>query len=268
LGACLKQLADLLKGEQHDDDAVANYHEAQQLQRQLLAAHPTVRKHRLDLAATCVNLGNLCGRRAQPAAAATAFEEVIQLFPEASRATLGSQAKSLLETAYTGRAFARESQGDLEGMVRDCETAITLASTVRARKLRVAFANVLAADRQLDRALALADPLLKDADLDGPSAFELSLHYARSAAAAIEQKTAAQEKERAALVDRRIDQAIDLLQRANKGRYFADPSNRKKLHEPPFVPLLSGNAVFRQLIQGVEKAPTATPAAGSGAANR
>ncbi|HEV3191026.1 MAG TPA: hypothetical protein VGY54_11040, partial [Polyangiaceae bacterium] len=219
-------------------------------------------------ASTCVNLGNLCGRRAQPSPAAAAFEEVIQLFPEASRATLGSPAKSLLETAYTGRAFARESQGDLDGMVRDCETAITLASTARARKLRVAFANVLAADKQPDRALAMVDPLLKDRNLDGPSAFELSLLYVSSAAAAKQQNGAAHEKERAALVDRQIEQAIKLLQRANEGRYFADRSNRKKLHDPPFVPLLTGNAAFQKLLQAVEKVPSEVPAAGPAAATR
>jgi serine/threonine protein kinase/tetratricopeptide (TPR) repeat protein len=268
LGACLKQLADLLKAEQHDDEAVAAYHDAQGSQRKLVAAHPDVIKHRIDLASTCVNLGNLCGRRAQPSSAAPAFEEVIQLFPEASRATLGSHAKSLLETAYTGRAFARESQGDLDGMVRDCETAITLASTARARKLRVAFANVLAADNQPDRALAMVDPLLKDRDLDGPSAFELSLLYVSSAATAKQQNAAGHEKERAALVDRQIEQAIKLLQRANEGRYFADPSNRKKLHDPPFVPLLTGNAAFQKLLQAVEKVPSEVPAARPAAATR
>ena len=71
-----------------------------------------------------------------------------------------------------------------------------------------------------------------------------------------------------ALVDRRIEQAIKLLQRANEGRYFADPSNRKKLHDPPFVPLLTGNAAFQELLQAVEKVPSEVPSAGPAAATR
>jgi eukaryotic-like serine/threonine-protein kinase len=267
LGAGLKLLGDLLKSTQRDDEAVAAYHEAQELQRQLLTAHPSVMKHRIDLAMTCINLGNLCGRRAQPAAETAAFEEVMQLFPESNRSTLGSQAKSFLETAYTGRGFARESQGDLDGMVRDFETAISLAPPGRARLLRVKCATFLSADGQFDRALAMVDPLLQDANLNGASAFELAVLYVGSAAADKEQKPRAQAQERAARVERRIGQVIGLLERANQSRYFADPSNRKKLHESPFVPLLSGNAAFQKLLRSVEKQPAPTPAAEPATAN-
>jgi eukaryotic-like serine/threonine-protein kinase len=267
LGTCLKQLADLLKSSRRDDEAVAAYHDAQQLQRQLVAAYPTVIKHRVDLAMTCVNLGNLHRRRAQAAAAAAAFEEIVRLFPETSRARLNSQEKWLLETAYTGRAFARESQGDPDGMVRAGETAMSLAPAPRARKLRVVFANALWADQRNDRALAMADPLLKDADLEGELAFELSLLYVSSAAAAEEQPAPAREKERTALIERRIEQAMSLLQRAFEGHYFADSSNRKKLHHAPFVPLLSGNAAFQKLLQAAEKEPSAARTPGSAAAD-
>jgi tetratricopeptide (TPR) repeat protein len=260
LGVGLKLRGDLLKATQRHDEAVAAYHEAQRLQQQLVTAHPTVLKHRIDLASTCVNLGNLCGRRGQATAASSAFDEVIQLFPETSRATLPEQAKSLVETAYSGRAFARESQGDLDGMVRDCETAITLASVPRARKLRLAFANVLAADKKTDRAFALANPLLKDVtDLDGQSAFELALLYVGSADTAKSSKTTPQGQAGAALVSRSIELGIELgislLQRANELHFFADASNRKKLHSAPFVPLLSGNAAFQKLLLAVDKEP-------------
>jgi serine/threonine protein kinase/tetratricopeptide (TPR) repeat protein len=255
LGVGLKLRGDLLKAAQRNDDAVAAYHEAQQLQRHLVSAHPAVIKHRMDLAMTCINLGNLCGRQGQAAAAASAFEEVLQLFPESSRASLGSQARSFVGTAYTGRAFARESRGDLDGMARDFEAAIALAPPARARMLRLKCTTFLSADGQKDRALAMADPLLKDADLDGPSAFELALLYLGSAnPAKVEQGAGpAQETARTALVLRRIEQAISLLQRAKEAHFFADPSNRKKLHGAPFVPLLSGNATFQKLLLAVEK---------------
>jgi hypothetical protein len=113
----------------------------------------------------------------------------------------------------------------------------------------------LSADKQNDRALAMADPLLKDADLDGPSSFELAVLYIGSAAAADEQKMPAQKQDRAPLVSRRIEQGVRLLQRANEAHFFADPSSRKKLHSAPFVPLLSANAAFQKLLLTVEKKP-------------
>ena len=263
LGIGLKVLGDLLKGAERDDQAASAYHEAQQVQRQLVAAYSNVTKHRVDLAMTCINLGNLCGRRGQWADAAAAFEEVIRLFPEASRATLGPQAKSLLETAYTGRAFARESGGDLDGMANDFEMAISLAPPARARMLRLRCATFLSADGRDDRALAIADPLVNDAALDGETAFELAVLYAnsvdpaKSSAAAKNSGGAAPSGERAARVKRNIARAVSLLERAYKANYFADPSNRKKLQSAPFVPLLSGNTAFQKLLEATEKGPPA-----------
>ena len=48
-----------------NDEAVTAYREAQQLQRRLVADHPTVLNHRRNLAATCINLGNLQNRNGQ-----------------------------------------------------------------------------------------------------------------------------------------------------------------------------------------------------------
>ncbi len=69
LGACLKQLGDLFKSEGRSDEAVTAYREAQQLQRRLVADHSTVLHHRRNLAATCINLGNLQNRNGQSALA-------------------------------------------------------------------------------------------------------------------------------------------------------------------------------------------------------
>jgi eukaryotic-like serine/threonine-protein kinase len=255
LGACLKQLADLFKSENRNDEAVAAYQNAQQLQRRLIAAHPTVLQHRLDLASTCINLGNLRNRLAQSSLAVAAFEETIQLFPAASRSTLDSGARSLLDKAYTGRGLARKSQGDLSGMSGDFEQAITFASPDRARILRLKCANALFGAGQIDRAVAAAEPLATDAGLSGHSAFDLAVLYMRAADAA-QAQTSIPAKDRAALVDRRVELGLKLLQRAFAAGYFAVPSNRNKLRTPPFVPLLSTNAAYRKLLEAADKGPS------------
>jgi serine/threonine protein kinase len=263
LGACFKQLADLLKADQRDDQAVAAYHDAQEQHRRLVAAHPSVLKHRLDLASACINLGNLCNRRGQPEPANAAFEEVLALFPEASRAILGVQAKSMLEMAFTGRALAHGA-ADSSAVVRDFEAAISFAAPERARVLRYKFARVLADSGETERAVALADPLLKDTKLDGETAFELAQVYLRSVEPERSTK-AVGHKDGDSLLQRRIEQAIELLQRASSAGFFADPAHRQKLRGSPFVPLLSRNAAFQKLLQALEKAPAAQ-AAGPAAA--
>ena len=88
---------------------MAAYQEAQELHRRLTAAHPAVLKHRIDLAGACINLGNLWIRRSQAALAVSAFDEAVKLFPEASRSTLDSEMRSLLDKAYAGRRGSRKS---------------------------------------------------------------------------------------------------------------------------------------------------------------
>ena len=179
----------------------------------------------------------------------------MQVFPEATRSSLGPQAKSLLETAYTGRAFARESQGDIDGMARDFEMAIALAPPGRARILRFRCATFLSADGRNDRALAMAEPLVNDAALDGPTTFELAGLYAAAADPAKMTPETTNKKEQTALADRHIAHAVSLLERAYKAHYFADPINRKKLSGAPFVPTLSGNADFQRLLAAVGRNP-------------
>jgi tetratricopeptide (TPR) repeat protein len=222
-----------------------------------------VLKHRLDLAGACVNLGNLCNRRGQAAAGSDAFVEVIKLFPNATpSAPLDGQAKALLEKAYTGRALARETLGDPDGMVVDFEAAISLVPAARAQGLRLKIADIVSQSGEADRAIRLAEPLLEEKALDGAAAFDLAVIYARAAEPAHLQKSVTPEKERAALAERRTAQAIELLQRASAAHYFTDAANRQKLQAAPFVPLLSSNAAFRKLLQAIESEhPAAPPAA-------
>jgi eukaryotic-like serine/threonine-protein kinase len=262
LGVSSKQLGDVLKADGRDDPAVAAYHEAQDVHRRLVATHPNVLKHRLDLAGACVNLGNLCNRRGQAAPGSDAFVEVLKLFANAPpSAPLDPQAKALLEKAYTGRALARETLGDLDGMVADFEAALALVAPARARGLRLKIADIVSQSGEADRAIRLAEPLLKEKALDGPAAFDLAVVYARAAEQAQLQKLAVAEKDRGALAERRTAQAIELLQRASAGHYFADAANRQKLQAAPFVPLLSGNAAFRKLLQAIESERPASPPA-------
>ncbi len=263
LGVSSKQLGDVLKADGRDDPAVAAYHEAQEVQRRLVAAHPQVLKHRLDLAGACVNLGNLCNRRGQAAAGSDAFVEVIKLFPNGTPSvSLDGQAKGLLEKAYTGRALARETLGELDGMVTDFEAALALVPSARARGLRLKIADIVSQSGEGERALRLAEPLFKENALDGASAFDLAVIYARAAEPAQIQKSAVPEKDRGALAERRTAQTIELLERASAGHYFAEAANRQKLQAAPFVPLLSSNAAFRKLLQTIEsERPAAPPAA-------
>jgi eukaryotic-like serine/threonine-protein kinase len=260
LAACLKLLADLLKSEQRNDQAIAAYQDAQQLLRKLVAAHPAVLQHRVELAGTCINLGNLRNRLNQPALAFTAFDEAIRSFPEATRSKLDAGARSHLEKAFTGRGLAHEAQGDLKGMASDFEMAASLAPSGRARILRLMCVSSLADGKQLDRAVAVAEPLVGDAGLEGPPAFDLANLYIRAAIAAKadHQKP---EKDRAALAEQRIQHGLWLLQRAFGAGFFGDPSHRNKLQNSPFVPLLATNAAFRKLVEAVEKGPPAKPQA-------
>jgi tetratricopeptide (TPR) repeat protein len=253
-------LADLLKSEQRNDQAIAAYQDAQQLLRKLVAAHPAVLQHRVELAGTCINLGNLRNRLNQPALAFTAFDEAIRSFPEATRSKLDAGARSHLEKAFTGRGLAHEAQGDLKGMASDFEMAASLAPSGRARILRLMCVSSLADGKQLDRAVAVAEPLVGDAGLEGPPAFDLANLYIRAAIAAKadHQKP---EKDRAALAEQRIQHGLWLLQRAFGAGFFGDPSHRNKLQSSPFVPLLATNAAFRKLVEAVEKGPPAKPQA-------
>jgi eukaryotic-like serine/threonine-protein kinase len=257
LGACLKQSGDLFKSEGHNDEAVTAYREAQQLQRRLVADHSTVLDHRRSLGATCINLGNLQNRIGQSALAASTFEEVIGLFPESSRSTLDANSKSLLEKAYTGRGIARESLKDPSGMAADLDQAIALAPPNRARILRAMCASSLADAGQFDRAAQAAEPLVTDAKLDGPLAFDLATIFFRAAAP----KKGPPSKSLPDEVQRRTEQGLKLLQRAADAGFFKDPANRQKLHGPPFLPPLAQNAAFSKLLDAVEKA---APASGSG----
>ncbi len=265
LGVSSKQLGDVLKADGRDDPAVAAYHEAQAGFSD--GSWPRIRRCSSMLAGStwpgaCVNLGNLCNRRGQAAAGSDAFVEVIKLFPNSSpSAPLDGQAQALLEKAYTGRALARETLGDLDGMVADFEAALALAPAARARGLRLKIADIVSQSSDADHALRLAEPLFKENALDGAAAFDLAVIYARAAEPAQLQKSAVAEKDRGALAERRTAQAIELLQRASAAHYFADAANRQKLQAAPFVPLLSSNVAFRKLLQTIESERPASPPA-------
>ncbi len=189
--------------------------------------------------------------------------EVIKLFPNGTpSAPLDGQAKALLEKAYTGRALAREPLGNLDGMVADFEAALALVPSARVRGLRLKIADIVSQSGEADHAIRLAEPLFKDNALDGASAFDLAVIYARAAEPAQVQKSAVPEKDRGALAERRKAQTIELLERASVVHYFAEAANRQKLQTAPFVPLLSSNAAFRKLLQAIEsERPDAAPAA-------
>jgi len=260
LGGCLKQLADVLKSENRNDDAVRAYQEALKVNRRLAADHPAVLKHRLDLARTCINLGNLRNRLSHASLAAPVFDEAIKSLPQASPSTLDAETKSLLAKSYAGRGLAQESLGNLKATADDLERAVSFTPTTKGRLLRLKCASVLAGSGELNRAVAVAEPLVNDAGLDGPSAFDLAVLYVRAADAAKGQGSLP-EKDRAARIDRQVEQALTLLKRALKAGFFADASNRHKLQSPPFVPLLATNAAFKGLVVAAEKAPPAKPAA-------
>ncbi len=106
----------------------------------------------------------------------------------------------------------------------------------------------------LDRAVAVVEPLVEDSGLPGPSAFDLAVLCIRAAEAA-KAHASTSAKDRETLVDRRIQQGLRLLQRAFDAGYFANASNRNKLQAPPFVTLLATNAAYRKLLEAVEKGP-------------
>jgi tetratricopeptide (TPR) repeat protein len=252
LGASLKQLADLFKSEQQNDQAITTYQEAIQLQRKLVDAHPAVLQHRLDLASVCINLGNLRNRLAQSALARTTFDEVIHVFPPPAGSKIDGGTRSLLEKAYTGRGLALESLGDLKGMAADFEKAAALAPPARVRILRPLCVRSLLEGKQFDLALAVGEPLAVDSGLNGQSAFDLSALFFR-AVAGIKTEKSKPPSDQAALVDRTIQQGLRFLKRADETGYFADPAHRKLLFGPPFVPLLEKDPFYRKLVEAASK---------------
>jgi len=258
LGASLKQLADLLKSEQHNDQAITIYQEAIQLQRKLMAAHPGVLQHRLDLASVCINLGNLRNRLAQPALASATFAEVIQVLSQAAESKIEGGKRALLEKAYTGRGLAQESLGDLKGMAADFEKAVTLAPPARVRILRSLCVRSLLEAKQFDLALTMGASLATDSGLEGQSAFDLCALCFR-AVGAIKTEKPQKPKDQAALADFTRQQGLRLLHRADEAGYFRDPVHRKQLLGAPFAPLLEHDPSYRKLVEVIPK--TSTPQA-------
>jgi eukaryotic-like serine/threonine-protein kinase len=253
LGASLKQLADLFKTEQRNDQAITTYQEALELQRKLVAARPAVLQHHLDLASVCINLGNLRNRLAQAALARTAFAEAIEVLPRTAGAKIDGGTRPLLEKAYTGRGLALESLGDLTGMAADFERAVALAPPARVRILRFRCARSLLEGKQFDLALTIAGPLAVDTGLHGQTAFDLSSSLFR-AVGAIKAEKSKPPKDPAALIDRIVHQGLRFLTRADEAGYFGDPAHRKQLLGPPFVPLLEHESVYRKLVEATSKA--------------
>ena len=244
-----------MKAEHRNDEAEAAYQKALEFDRHLVAEHPSVPQHRIDLASTCVNLGNLRDHRSQSASAISAFDEAIKLFPDGAPARFDNERRSLLDKAYVGRSVAREQQGNPKAQVADLEKAITFASPSRSRVLRLKSATVLSSMGESDCAVTVADTLKDDPGLASPKVFELAAVYVRAAEAANRSTPTA---DRSAAVNRHIAQGMTLLQHAYSAGYFVDAVNRDKLNRAPFMPLLKTNDAFAKLRDAIQKNPRAT----------
>jgi tetratricopeptide (TPR) repeat protein len=186
------------------------YNKGLALREQLARDFPAVPAYRVDVGATCLNLGNLQGDSGQTEAALDWYSKGIEAFRAALAADPNDMtARLYLWNAHRGRANALTRLARHGEAAQDWGRALELAAGPARPFLRLQKALALAhagdhaqADAEAD---AEADALAEAKDVNAGTLYDLACVYSLSSAAV---------KSDAKLADRYAARAVELLRQA------------------------------------------------------
>jgi tetratricopeptide (TPR) repeat protein/tRNA A-37 threonylcarbamoyl transferase component Bud32 len=165
------------------------------------------------------------------------LEEVLTLEPA------HVQAKRTLREAYVQRADLLDDMGRSLDAVADWDRAIQLDGDHPRAPYRISRAVCLAHAGALDKAIAVADAIRGEKELNGLVLYNCACVYAIAARAL---KQDPQPAERHAV------HAMELLAQARTAGYFKSATNQKLLRTDKDLESLRSRADFKKLVDGVE----------------
>jgi serine/threonine-protein kinase len=253
LGHNLGILARSYKRAGRADRAAEIYRQEEQMQEQMVAAHPGVSAYAVTLAGMYCDHGSLVRDRGSPREALALFERAVRLLdPVRRRDPKDSRAARFLRNTHWGRARAYEGLGEHRQALADWDEAVRQAEGIARPKLRLLRVHCLARVGEYARAVAEADEVIGAVKRSGAALYDAARAHAQIADAAVRDAKLPQ-PERAKFGEGCARRAVALLEQARAAGYFADRGAAERLREDAALNGLRERADFRKLLAGLSE---------------